>query len=180
MAQGHSHGGQPCSGHDPQPSSGHSHGHSHHMNDAVINPWDNPFNMMQEPLLINPTTKLPEDREHQNKRLELEHFYSIVHSFEYYATWQFLRFQSKHYDYCMLHPKYKAITSHIPLKFKKIKQAIIQNQSFITLITQQCNNFISGNRGYNMNPDFIQIDPDQIPSNLNMDKVCIKCLKSKI
>ena len=71
----------------------------------------------------------------------------------------------------MLHPKYKAISSFIPNKFEKIRHAIIQNQSFITLITQQCHTFISGNRGYDMHPEFIKINPNHLPSNFNMDKV---------
>ena len=139
----------------------------------LSNPWSNPFCMKEERLLINPITNKYESKEHQSKRLELEHFYSIIHSFEYYATWQFERFQRKHYDWIMLSKKYKLMTKSIPIKFKKIRKAIIQNQSVLTLITQQCNTFISGNRGYAMNPDFIHIDTDQIPSSLNMDKVRI-------
>eukprot|EP01083_Nonionella_stella_P203257 741826_1 len=102
----------------------HSDGHNHdgHNNDEYINPWSNPFCMQEEPLLMNPTTKQIEDKEHQNKRLELEHFYTIVHSFEYYATWQFARFQCKNYDYNMLDNKYKQITPFMKVKFKKKKK----------------------------------------------------------
>eukprot|EP01083_Nonionella_stella_P272441 923861_1 len=155
----------------------HSHGHNHQCSSAhdtdtsTPNPWNNPFGMATERLLTNPTTNQKESQEHQNKRLELEHFYSIVHSFEHYATWQFLRFQSKDYDYRMLDKKYRAITPSIPLKFKKIRKAIIQNQSFLTLITQQSSAFMSGNRGFAMNPDFIKINANETPNNLNMDKV---------
>ena len=145
--------------------------HSNFQENETLNPWVNKFNVLDEPLLINPITKRPEDKEHQNKRLELEHFYSIVHAFNHYATWQFIRFQNKHYDYNCLPKKYKKLASSIPKKFKKIRAAIIQNQSFISMITQQSVSFISGSRGFNMNPDFIEIDSDMIPSAMNMDKV---------
>jgi len=141
--------------------------------DPQSNPWANPymFSAKKEPLLINPMTARPETTEHQNKRLEQEHFYSIVRSFEYYASWQFERLQHKHQDFQALPAKYRSIASSIPQKFKKMRNAIIQNQALISLIVQQASNFMLGTKGYDMNPDFINIDTDRIPNRLNMDKV---------
>ncbi|ETO16214.1 hypothetical protein RFI_21145, partial [Reticulomyxa filosa] len=99
---------------------------------------------------------------------KVEHFIKVTKSVEYYAFWEFERFQKKHQDYLLLPIKYRQILSSKPNYFACVRKAILCNQHFLTQVIQRSNHYLSFDN--QRMPMFYRVSRAERSSESNMDK----------
>jgi len=114
---------------------------------------------------INPDTGVLETPEEQDNRLEIEHLVTIYDSFSYYASWLFKRISRKERDYHHLPAKMKDILKHMPVKFERMRECVLENQRFISRIVARP--VFSDKKAF----ERAKSKAHKKPSEFNMDKV---------